>query len=124
MASKLARRPVRVPMYFVRPHVKPGDYYLLINPVSGRRMWVYPRHMGERKYAVTSALGTDDGAAASPGLDIGEWMNWLQQRPQELVQEAQETRAELERAQQLMKIAIGASIVTSILAITVFLTKE
>jgi hypothetical protein len=123
MASKLARRPVSVPMYFVRPHVKPGDYYLMINPVSGRRMWVYPRHMGERKYAVTSALGTD-GDTESSGFNISEWMSWLQQRPQELVQEAQETRAELERAQRLMKIAIGASIVTSVLAITVFLTKD
>lgn len=105
----LAKYPVTVPMYFVRPHVKPGDYYLMINPVNGRRMWVYPRHIGERNYAVTSALGTDESSS---------WTSWL--NPQTAIQEVQETRAELNRAQQLMKLAIGASIVTSVLAIIAF----
>jgi len=103
----LAKKPVTVPMYFIRGHVKPGDYYLMINPINGRRMWVYPRHIGERNYAVTSALGTD-----------GDWTQWL--NPQNVVQEVQDTRAELDRAQQLMKLAVGASIVTSVLAIIAF----
>ena len=105
----LAERPVTVPMYFVRPHVKPGDYYLMINRVNGRRMWVYPRHIGERNYAVTSALGTDESS----------WTQWLD--PQTVVQEVQETRAELAAAQQLAKIAIAASLVASVLTVFVFM---
>ena len=108
--SMLAKYPVPVPMYFVRPHVKPGDYYLMINRVNGRRMWVYPRHMGERNYAVTSALGTDGETS---------WTDWL--NPQAMVQQVQETRAELDQAQRYMKLAIGASIVTSMLAIAAFM---
>jgi hypothetical protein len=73
--------------------------------------------MGERKYAVTSAMGTDNEGAS-------DWLSWLQQRPGEVVSQVQETQAELERAQRLMKIAIGASIVTSVLAITVFVTRD
>lgn len=106
----LAERPVTVPMYFVRPHVKPGDYYLMINPINGRRMWVYPRHIGERNYAVTSALGTDDASS---------WAQWL--NPQTLAQEVQETRAALNEAQMYTKLAIGASIVASALMIYSFM---
>lgn len=51
--------PANVPMYFVEPHVKRGDYYLMINPISGRRMWVYPRMINERRFPVVSAMGDD-----------------------------------------------------------------
>ena len=108
--SMLAKYPVTVPMYFVRPHVKPGDYYLMINPVNGRRMWVYPRHIGERNYAVTSALGTDEGSS---------WTSWL--NPQNVAQELQEARSDLAAAQRLTKIAIAASLVASALTIFAFM---
>lgn len=54
--------PANIDMYFVDPHVKRGDYYLMINPVTGRRMWVYPRMMRERQFPVISALGSDEVA--------------------------------------------------------------
>jgi len=120
----LAKRPVTVPMYFVTPHVKPGDYYLMINPVTGRRMWVYPRHMGERTYAVTSALGDVADQSTESPFDISQYLSWIQQQPQQIASQVEETQDTLRRYEMYMKLAIGASLVTSVLAITVFLTRS
>lgn len=121
----LAERPVTVPMYFVRPHVKPGDYYLMINRINGRRMWVHPRHIGERNYAVTSSLGTDEPEFLFPPsskvVQLIQESNLPQLlSPENMRREVQETRDELNRAQMIMKVAIGASIVTSALAVFAF----
>lgn len=97
--------PANVQMYFVEPHVKRGDYYLAINPITGRRMWVYPRMMGTRRFPVVSALGTDAGDVIS-ALD-----------PSALIERVDQTREDLERAQFYMKLAIGASLLTSAIAI-------
>jgi len=115
---RLAPGPVPVSMYFVKPHVKRGDYYLFINPINGRRMWAYPRMMGTRKFPVVSALGTDD----VPATDISSLLAML--NPGQLTQQINETRAEVSRAQTYMKLAIGASIITSAVALIALLTRE
>ena len=76
--------PANVQMYFVEPHVKRGDYYLMINPITGRRMWVYPRMMGERRYPVISALGTDEVSQ-----EIADEMASVAQQTQQQAQEIQ-----------------------------------
>lgn len=116
----LSPGPVQVPMYFVEPHVKRGDYYLFINPITGRRMWVYPRMMGERRFPVVSALGTDE-ISGSQG-SMSSLLSLI--NPQQLTQEINETRAEVARAQMYMKLAIGASIITSAVAMMALLTRE
>ena len=100
---RLLPGPAKVPMYFVRPHVKRGDYHLFINPITGRRMWAYPRMMGERRFPVVSALGTDD------------WMDMFD--PRRLVEQVDSTREEIGRTQTYLKLAIGASLITSAVAI-------
>jgi len=117
----LAEKPVTVPMYFVRPHVKPGDYYLMLNPITGRRMWVYPRHMGERQYAVTSSLGDDVGG--EQGFDISSYMTWLAGRPEHYSQQLEETQQELQTARTLMKVTIAASLIASAVAIMALMRR-
>jgi hypothetical protein len=102
---RLLPGPAKVQMYFVEPHVKRGDYHLFINPITGRRMWAYPRMMGERRFPVVSALGTD----------TADWMDMF--NPQRLVEQVDSTREEIGRTQTYLKLAIGASLITSAVAI-------
>jgi len=51
MAS-LAPWPVAIDMRFVTPDIKHGDYYIMRAPITGGVKYVYPRMMGEKKYAV------------------------------------------------------------------------
>jgi len=102
---RLLPGPAKVQMYFVKPHVKRGDYHLFINPITGRRMWAYPRMMGERRFPVVSALGTD----------TADWTDMF--NPQRLVEQVDSTREEIGRTQTYLKLAIGASLITSAVAI-------
>lgn len=97
--------PANVQMYFVEPHVKRGDSYLMINPITGRRMWVYPRMMGTRHFPVVSALGTE----TSDVMSVFD--------PSALIDRVDQTRQDLDRTQFYMKLAIGASLLTSAIAI-------
>ena len=109
-------------MEFVRPHVKQGDYYLFMNPHTGRRTWVYPRKMGEDRYAVVSALGTD--SVTAPPVDVQGWLSSLSQwNPTALTSELTSARADLAQARTLTKIAIGASVIASALTL-IFLWKQ
>ncbi len=119
---RLAQCPVPVDMYFVKPHVKRGDYYLVMNPVTGRRMWVYPKQMGEDspffkdpRFAVTSALGNDGDSVSSllSALD-----------PRQFVQEMTELRQDVGSARTYMRIAIGATVVTSLVAVWAITKKD
>lgn len=100
--------PAPVQKYFVKPHVKRGDYYLMINRITGRRMWVYPRMMGERRFPVVSALGTDPSTTADL-LSIFD--------PRRLAEQFDRTQEELGRTQSYLKLAVGASVLTSVVAI-------
>jgi hypothetical protein len=122
----LSRYPTPIQMEFVTPHVKRGDYYLVMNPHTGRRTWVYPRKMGEDRYAVVSSLGTDAVAAGSGApIDIQGWINSMSAlNPTTLANELNTARADLARAQTLTKIAIGASIVASALTLILFLRGQ
>ena len=104
---RLLPGPAPIQMYFVKPHVKRGDYYLMINRITGRRMWVYPRMMGERRFPTVSALGTDDTVA-----DMVSMFD-----PRRLTEQFDQTREEMGRTQTYLKLAVGASIVTSVVAI-------
>jgi hypothetical protein len=118
----LSRYPTPIQMEFVRPHVKRGDYYLFMNPHTGRRTWVHPRKMGEDRYAVVSALGTD--SVTAPSIDVEGWVRSLSQfNPASLTNELTSARADLAQARTLTKIAIGASVVASVLTL-VFLWKQ
>lgn len=89
---RLLPGPAKVQMYFVEPHVKRGDYHLFINPVTGRRMWAYPRMMGERRFPVVSALGTDDADSMIGG----------QQNVQSLIDQAFDAAEQVQqRAQEI-----------------------
>lgn len=118
----LSRYPTPIQEYFVRPHVKTGDYYLFMNPHSGRREWVYPRKMGEDRYAVVSSLGTDSVTAAPAGTpDIQGWLNSLMTTsPTALTAELASARADLSQSLTLTKVAIGVSIIASLLTIWMF----
>lgn len=118
----LSRYATPIQMEFVRPHVKQGDYYLFMNPHSGRRSWVYPRKMGEDRYAVVSSLGTDGvTTGALPQIDLQGWVNSLSAlNPTALTTELNSARADLARAQTLTKLAIGASVVASVLTLILF----
>lgn len=117
----LSRYPTPIQMEFVRPHVKRGDYYLFMNPHTGRRTWAYPRKMGEDRYAVVSSLGDD---ATTVPIDIQGWLNSLSAlNPAALTTEVSSARADLARAQTLTKVAIGASVVASVLTL-IFLLKQ
>lgn len=122
----LSRYPTPIQMYFVTPHVKTGDYYLDINRHTGRRTWVYPRKMGEDRYAVVSSLGTDGAAtAAAQPFDLQSWINsFASLNPSQLSNELSSARADLARYQQLTKLAIGVSVVASILTIMLFFTRN
>lgn len=87
--------PANVQMYFVEPHVKRGDYYLMINPITGRRMWAYPRMMGTRRFPVVSALGSDD--IAQQAIDVAQQ---VQQQASEIQAQSQSVplRAPVENA--------------------------
>lgn len=100
--------PAPVQMYFVKPHVKRGDYYLMTNPVTGRRMWVYPRMMGTKRFPVVSALGTD----GDPMADLVSMFD-----PRRLTEQVGSAREELGRTQSYLKIAVAASVVSSIVAV-------
>lgn len=117
----LSRYPTPIQMEFITPHVKRGDYYLFMNPHSGRRMWAYPRKMGEDRYAVVSALGIDDVTTATTApLDIQGWLNSLSSfNPTALTNEVASARAELSNARTLTKWAIGASVIASVLTLIV-----
>jgi len=104
---RLLPGPERVQMYFVRPHVKRGDYHLFINPITGRRMWAYPRMMAEKRFATVSALGTDDATA-----DLISLFD-----PRRLTEQFDRTQEELGRTQSYLKIVVGASVLTSVVAI-------
>jgi len=111
----LSRYPTPIQQYFVTPHVKRGDYYLTINPFTGRRNWVYPRKMGEARYAVTSALGTE---STSQPLDLQSWLSAM--NPTTLMNEVTGARQELADSRKYMKIAIGASVVAAALTLVMF----
>lgn len=117
----LSRYPTPIQQYFVTPHVKTGDYYLVMNPHSGRRTWVYPRKMGEDRYAVVSALGEEPAAQQ---FNVQSWLNSLVSSPSNLVNELTSARADLARYQTLTKLAIGASVVASSLVIIMFLRNR
>jgi formylmethanofuran:tetrahydromethanopterin formyltransferase len=53
----LADRTSVIDMRFVRPRVARGDFYLMKSPISGRNMYVYPRMMGEKRFAVDERMG-------------------------------------------------------------------
>jgi hypothetical protein len=119
----LSRYPTPIQMEFVRPHVKQGDYYLFMNPHTGRRTWVYPRKMGEDRYAVVSSLGTD--SVTAPPVDVQGWLNSLSTlNPTALSTELTSARADLARAQTLTKVAIGASVIASILTFVLFMRQR
>ena len=113
----LSRYSTPIQQEFVTPHVKRGDYYLTINPFTGRRNWVYPRKMGEARYAVVSALGTDP-VTTGQTFDLQSWVSAL--NPTTLVNELTTTRQNLADSQKYMKIAIGASVVAAALTIIMF----
>jgi len=117
----LSRYPTPIQMYFVTPHVKTGDYYLDINRHTGRRTWVYPRKMGEDRYAVVSSLGTDGTQVAVPQFNLQSWIDSLTaMNPAQLTNELSSARADLARYQNLTKLAIGASVVASVLTLVMF----
>jgi hypothetical protein len=99
---RLLPGPAKVPMYFVEPHVKRGDYHLFINPITGRRMWAYPRMMGERRFPVVSALGTDEQQPNVQSLidQAFDAAQQVQQRAQEIQAQSQAVppRAPVENA--------------------------
>jgi hypothetical protein len=121
---RLAQCPLPIDMYFVEPHVKRGDYYLVMNPTTGRRMWVYPRTMGEQqppfypnpKFPIVSALG-DDGDTPGSGL-----LSMLD--PRRFAQEVTDLRQDVSQARTYMKLAIGASIITSAVALMAILRRR
>jgi hypothetical protein len=115
----LSRYSTPIQMEFVRPHVKRGDYYLFMNPHSGRREWVYPRKMGEDRYAVVSSLGTD--SVTAPPIDVQGWINSLSaMNPTALMSEVTGARQDLADSRMYMKIAIGASVVAAALTLVMF----
>jgi len=123
---RLAQCPVPIDRYFVEPHVKRGDYYLVMNPTTGRRMWVYPKMFGEQspffrnpRFAVTSALGDD----AVPGASAAaSWLSALD--PRQFAQEVTDLRQDVSQARTYMKLAIGASIVTSAVALIALMRRS
>ena len=114
----LSRYPTPIQQEFVTPHVKRGDYYLTINPFTGRRNWVYPRKMGEARYAVVSSLGTEAGSS----LDLQAWLTSM--NPTTMMNELNTTRQNLADSQKYMKIAIGASVVAAALTIIMFFRNQ
>lgn len=58
----LSKRPAVVDMRFVTPHVKKGDFYLMKSPITGRNLYVYPRMMGEKRFAVSERMGDWPGS--------------------------------------------------------------
>lgn len=121
----LSRYPTPIQMEFIRPHVKQGDYYLFMNPHSGRREWVHPRKMGEDRYAVVSSMGLDAApGTALPPIDVQGWLNSLNAfNPTALTSELTSARADLAQARTLTKIAIGTSVVASVLTL-IFLFRQ
>lgn len=117
----LSRYPTPIQQEFVTPHVKRGDYYLTINPHTGRRNWVYPRKMGEARYAVVSALGTD-AVPAGQSFDLQTWLSAM--NPTTLMNEVTGARQDLADSRVYMKIAIGASVVAAALTFIMFLRNQ
>jgi hypothetical protein len=115
----LSRYPTPIQQEFVTPHVKRGDYYLTINPFTGRRNWVYPRKMGEARYAVVSALGTDPVSPSQP-FDLQTWLN----TPTAFMNEVTGARQDLADSRMYMKIAIGASVVAAALTVLMFFRNQ
>lgn len=123
--------PANVQMYFVEPHVKRGDYYLMINPITGRRMWVYPRMMGERHFPVVSALGSDEAAAAiaeeaaAAAAEVGQQAQETQAQSQSVPPRAPVENAvaipEAGTANKLYWIGLGA---VAVLGVAYFLMKK
>lgn len=117
----LSRYPTPIQQEFVTPHVKRGDYYLTINPLTGRRNWVYPRKMGEARYAVVSSLGTEP-VPAGQSFDLQAWLTSM--NPTTMMNELTTTRQNLADSQKYMKIAIGASVVAAALTIIMFFRNQ
>jgi len=70
---RLAPRPVAIDMRFVIPDIKRGDYYLLHSEDTGLRRFIYPRKMGEQKFAVwASPEQTDYLPMAGLGEDVAD----------------------------------------------------
>jgi hypothetical protein len=113
----LSRYATPIQQEFVTPHVKRGDYYLTINPHTGRRNWVYPRKMGEARYAVVSALGTDP-VPAGQSFDLQTWLSAM--NPTAFMNEVTGARQDLADSRIYMKIAIGASVVAAALTLLMF----
>jgi hypothetical protein len=109
----LAPCPEPIDLRFVLPDIKRGDYYLFNSPVTGRRLFVYPRMMGERYFPAVEKTGLG-AEGTTPISDIISAISAI--RPGEIVQEVETTRQEIRTATTLMKVLIAVNFVVGGLA--------
>lgn len=99
---------------FVLPRVARGDYYLIRSSISGRKMYVYPRKIGERYFPVVQSkgLGVENTTNSAPNL-----LSWIMQQPAAISQQVTEAREELAVAKKVMTVTIAASLIASTVAV-------